>query len=643
MEKYFLDKTGRELINELEKKVTDYDEFLTTSGLMSELKKSYSLFNCDTTIRDIGKDGEYKAFSINQYASLCRNIVSIVCANKPAFTAVAANSDSASIASATLATSLLDYYAKQADLAKMFRDAVQISTYLRESWLSVTWDSSLGSPVAVDNETGEVIKEGDLKFNIHLLPDIIRDVTRRDAKNNWIIVREYKSRFEMMAKYPEKAEKISSIQNEESDIVSLTSLNSVNRFDRSSELIPVYTLYHTKNILQSEGRVIEFVKGEILMDAPMPYDSIPVLRLCGEELIGTPFGHSQLFDLLPLQAAVNTMASTILTNNQAYGVQSILVPKAAGINVKSLSSGLNIVEYNSNGGGKPEPLSLIASQPEAYNFLNTLQNTMQTLSGVSDVLRGSLPSSGMSGSALSLLASQSLQYVNGLAQAYSSVIEAVGNLSIQILKQFAHSPRIAILVGKTQQSYLKEWKSADLQSVSYITVEQGNALSKSTAGKISIAQDLLQSGLIKRPEQYLQLISAGTLTPIYENETSQLTLIKKENEWLSEGKAVRAIILDSHVDHIKEHSAVLNDPDLRFTDSAIVQHTIEHIQSHIDLLQKQNPILAQILGQPPVQQQFPANGTQTVTNPESSIETEAGNVNQPNMPIEPLSGERFQQ
>ena len=49
---------------------------------------------------------------------------------------------------------------------------------------------------------------------------------------------------------------------------------------------------------------------------------------------------------------------------------------------------------------------------------------------------------------------------------------------------------------------------------------------------------------------------------------------------------------DSHSLHIREHKAVLADPDLRM-DAELVQRTLTHIQEHINILS--NPDVANIL------------------------------------------------
>ena len=61
--------------------------------------------------------------------------------------------------------------------------------------------------------------------------------------------------------------------------------------------------------------------------------------------------------------------------------------------------------------------------------------------------------------------------------------------------------------------------------------------------------------------------------------------------------------------HIKEHSSVLSNPDLRLEAPELVQRVLAHIQEHINLLRNSDPDLLMMLKQQPLGPQggSPAN------------------------------------
>jgi hypothetical protein len=100
-------------------------------------------------------------------------------------------------------------------------------------------------------------------------------------------------------------------------------------------------------------------------------------------------------------------------------------------------------------------------------------------------------------------------------------------------------------------------------------------------------------GIITTPEQYISVINTGKLETMTEGQNKELLLVRAERERLVDGTTpVVAVLTDAHSLHIREHKAVLADPDLRM-DAELVQRTLAHIQEHIDILS--NPDVANIL------------------------------------------------
>lgn len=630
------------------KRVDSYDQYLVTSNVMSELRDSYQTFYGDTKIRDTGAQGELKSIRVNHYASLIRNLVSLVTNNKPAWQPIASNTDSASQSSAILASGLLDYYMKDRRLDRVFRNACQMACFLKESWVSTTWDTQSGEIIAVDPDSQAAVHEGDLKYTLFQLNDIIRDYTKNNADFDWLISREFVNKYDLVAQFPEHEEKIMSFSLKPMDIARVRiNYKPVNNKEDDDQ-IPFYTFYFKPCAALPNGRMITFVQNQSLTDGPLPYPKIPLVRISAEDTFESCFAHSPMADVLPIQKAIDTLASTLITNNMAFGVQSILFPKGSEVSVTQIGSGMNLIGYDKNM-GKPEPLQLTASAPESYKLFDMLVQQSQLISGINDAIRGQT-TAGTSGAALALLSQQAIQFANGLQQGFVSLIEDTGTLSIQILQRYANTKRVAVLTGKHNRPLLKEWSSVDLGGISRITIESGNSLSKTASGRLTMADSLLQAQMIKRPEQYISVLTTGQLEPIYENEQRQQLLIRAENEKLAEGSPVRALLTDDHDNHILEHASVLSSPDVRENpDSAIVQNTLAHIQEHLQMAQTMPPALAMLLKQQPLPQMAPPQqpGPQgapqdvpQVMNGENSVTTEAGQVNGPSMPTNPATGQK---
>jgi hypothetical protein len=169
-----------------------------------------------------------------------------------------------------------------------------------------------------------------------------------------------------------------------------------------------------------------------------------------------------------------------------------------------------------------------------------------------------------------------------------------------------------------------------------VQVELANPLAATTAGRVQLAETLVQNGLVKNKEQYLMVLQTGTLEPEIEGLQAELLLIKQENEALSQGMPMQAIKTENHPLHISEHKAVLCNLDAK-NNPRIIQAVLGHIAQHEQLmlqLQIQEPMILQILGIPPVPmgQTMPAPaGTPETKTPDK----QAANVQQPNLPSLP--------
>jgi hypothetical protein len=326
------------------------------------------------------------------------------------------------------------------------------------------------------------------------------------------------------------------------------------------------------------------------------------------------------------------MYSTILTNNATFGVQNILVPRNINMEAEDLGGGLRVLEFDAEH-GKPEPMQFTATAPETYNFCSILERLMETVSAVNSVVRGNPEASLKSGAALALIQAVAIQFSSGLQAAYGRICEDTSTALVRTLKKYATTKRVAAITGKNNRAYLKEFSGDDLSNVDRVIVDLGNPLSRTLAGRVNLADSLLEKGMLKTPEEYTMLIQTGRIEPILHADTAEMMLIISENEAMMDGKPTPAISVDIHPLHIKEHKVVLASPDAR-ANPDIVKLVTDHMMEHIALLSSTDPALLAALGIqaiPPAQapQQGPAVGPMM----EPGVGTPPGGM--PNLPNPP--------
>ncbi len=647
---YFAQMPADKIAAEILTRVEDYQEYLMTSGRLALWKRSYEYYYNPaikgSRLNRVGAQAEFTSIKVNHYRNLLVHLETMTMQQRPAFDPKATNTDYKSQAQTILANGLLEYYMKEKKLERNIKLSLKHSLIFGEGFVLSEWDATSGEVYEVNPETQAPIRQGDLRYMNFMPMDVARDFTKQSSEyHDWYIVTSYKNRYTLAAKYPELAEKILALPSKTDTDNKTTSLWFM--ADETDD-VPVYTLYHNKTDAVADGRVCECLSSDIvLLDGPLPYRNIPVFRIAPEEMVGTPFGYTVGFDLLPVQEAIDALYSTVITNQSTFGVQNIAIPQGHNLSVTAISGGLNLIEYDSKL-GKPEALNLTSTPPEIFNFITQLEQLSETLSGVNSVARGNPESSLKSGSALALVQSMAIQFSISLQQSYAQLLEDLGTSTINILRDFASVPRIAVIAGKSNRSIMKQFTGDDLDLINRVTVDMGNPLSKTSAGRVQLAENLMANGLIENGQQYIQVLSTGKLEPAIEGIQAELLNIKAENEEMSEGKNVPVIVTDNHKTHILEHKAILASPDAR-RNPQIIQLVTAHIQEHLNVLM--DPMYGPLLGvlgqqtmqapmggppQPGAAQPAPGGQMLDATNPATQ---QAAKVNQPNMPTNPMDGQ----
>jgi hypothetical protein len=374
--------------------------------------------------------------------------------------------------------------------------------------------------------------------------------------------------------------------------------------EKNDDLIPLYTFYHKKTAALPDGRATLFLDSNTcLFDGALPYKRVPVSRIASDEQIDSPFAYTVAMDLLPIQKVYNALCSAICTNQAAFGVQNVLVPRSAAIAVTQLTEGLNMIEYDPEitHGAKPEALNLLMNKQEVFHWIEYLEQKMAQISGVNDTIQGNPEANLKSGTALAFVASQALTFISPLSRSYNGLIEDTWTGIIDILKEYATTPRMVMISGVANKAEAQQFTNKDIVDIDRVIVEAGNPLTQTLAGRIQVAQDLVQAGLATK-EEYLNVLMTGQLEPVYQYENAQVMRIKEENEQLQKGMPVKAMASDNHPLDIREHTVLLNSPEVRDDPNpmnpvklAVTQHILEHM----NMWSMMDPRLGASLGIPP--------------------------------------------
>jgi len=645
-DQYWASVPAKDIANQILDKEDKYFKYLQQSGRLDLYRRSWTYYYrprlTGAQLNPVGQQGELTAMAINEYRNLLMHLETMTLSQRVNFEPRAVNSDTKSQSQVILAAGLLDYYMRIKKLERFLKQAVKDGLMYAEAFLRGEWDPNGGDTYG-KTATGAIAYQGDIKYSNYTPMTCVRDFTRPYySKDDWVILRDFVNKFELAAKFPDLSDKI---LDDSLDPLKVTQSSILPVFNiQDSDQVILRTLLHPPTPAMPKGRFTTCLgNGTVLQDGPIPYEQTHVYRLAPDEESGTIFGYTVAFDLLPVQEALDILFSTAITNQSAFGVQNVLMPKGHDISTSQLAGGLNVIEYDPKV-GKPEALNLTSTPPELFNFMETLRGVAQMLAGVDSVTRGDPEASLKSGTALALVAAQSIQFSMSLQQSFAQLVEDAGSGTIELLQTFAAVPRVAEIAGKSNRPLMKEFSGKDLDAIHRVSVDMGNPMTRTTAGKVNLAEALLGQGMIENPDQYIQVITTGRLEPVIEGKQANLLLIKGENEQLAEGKPQRALITDYHAKHILEHSTVLANPEIRMDpNNPIVELTLAHIQEHINFANSPGyQGMAAMLGHqvmvPPAAPGAPPpadGGTSQMLNGTNPAMQEAGEAAPPNAPAIP--------
>lgn len=553
-----------------------------------------------------GEAGELVLMRVNHVHAITQALIAIVVKSRLSYDPRATNNDAESAKQVTLAKSLLEFYGRKLNDDAMRVDTALCGLLFGEGYTAQRWNPNTGRPFTT-TEDGRVVFEGDVEAQTFTPVEVIHDIDATMRELQWVALPYRANVWDLAAEHPESAEEILKMRGSQQQRWPRSAW-SASPFEKSqssqeTDLVTVWWFYHLPCSSLPEGRHAQVVGEVVLHDGPMDLDRIPVRVISPEREVSISRGHSPVFDLLALQEALDSTWDTVLSMIDAYGLQSVIVPKGSDLSPEQMGKGLQFLEWTPDpeltGGGKPEILNLLQIPSELREMILSLKSEMGELSTVNAVARGDFEAVSQlkSGAALALAQSLTVQLNGNFQAGVVSHDEGVATDRLMILKRYATNKRNVEIVGTANRGSMKDWSKDDLSTVERVTIEMGSPLQDQTAGKMEIATQLLQQGLIKDPAKFFEVLTTGRLDPVFRASKASEELITRENEFLADGSGVAIVKLtDDHAAHVYEHSAVVAEQHVR-TDPAAVQRVMEHIQQHVQMWLAMDPALAMLTRQ----------------------------------------------
>ncbi len=559
-----------------------------------------------------GNQGSIAELRIPANAGLLRKAWNIVVGPELTWSADATTTDFDSEAQAVTSRNSLHYYWKHDSVGAICKAIAFEAMAFGESAMHAPWDTTLGKPIGVEPtpDGGQrIAMSGDVRYSRISTWDILRDPTATSfSALKWIVVREWHDKFDMRA-ICDTDEQRQACMSSQVQIPGQPWLPFRATYNQATDRIPVYYLYAQRTPSLPGGRETVFLNnGVVLKDGPMDEAYVdlpgcigPVAPMRVGEYGGTPWPSSKWTGTLGAEQAADALFRDLLTNATAVSGSIISAEESAMDAAMSMAvqGGGPQVVPRPNGSKAPEVLQLQAAHPEHFKLISTLRNECQQIMGIDNITAGAADvSKTLSGAAMALMTSTSVQNNSQEQFVYSQFCEAVGNLTIRHIQKHMTVPKRIALAGNARSGLVgAETVSGDqIRGIQRVFCTIGAAMQQTDAGKYEIATTAVKEGWVKTPEQLQTVLDTGRLDALTEDLSNKLLVVKQENERIGRGEVPPVMWTDDHLFHIKGHATVMDNIAARDVE-AVVTAQQAHVDSHIRALRETDPVLLQATGQ----------------------------------------------
>lgn len=598
-EGYWAVAPAEDLASTIIEKVEAHDRYVEASGLRSLWSRMHEMVQSGLRYNRVTKAGrrnQYDLIKVNELGNILQHIVIGITGVRPTLLPSAMNGDYTSQAQVKDADAILEYQLSEQGAERRNNQRTENMCELGEGFTFIRWDKHYGQVKALKpapDGSKIPVYAGDIRDETVHTIDVVRDWQREEWENTrWLIIRRRVNRWDLAQLYADDEKKHQAILDaqpqEDLDThgrVTSSLKSGVMAADESDE-IWVYHFLHDVSPAVPFGRWVTTVSDDadgVLSENNFKQLGVEklsdiVIRSCAIEAKGKPTGYTVMYDLMAIQEAINTAESTAYNSLSKFGMQHITGPAGAVIKPRDLGAGLKYLGIANMREGKIEGLNLMALPEVILSLIDRWRNAMERISGVNSVRRGDPEAALKSGAALALVESRFNEFNQGGEREHARGYEQYGTTTIKLFQTNCPEPRIAGMVGKGKEAYVKELKAQDVDQIRRVKCEIAPAIARTAGGKVEMATELLGAELIDA-EEYVHVRAHGELNSLMHRRTVEPMYIQRENETLLDPRLEVPEVIDDddHALHLARHKELLFNPEIR-TDAQ--KHILDRILAH---------------------------------------------------------------
>lgn len=475
--------------------------------------------------------------------------------------------------------------------------------------LCVEWDDTVGTPVAVDPQTGRVIGTGDVKVSVVSLHEMAFEPGTRDAeKARWWI--------RGQALPPEEVQDMFSLPTKpQADARAVDTIYRLSDHGDRAEQTPlcmVLTYTERPNGI-NPGMVLTVVNDQVVAASQWPYpfnDRLNLSMAVVEPIHGRWYGHTPVSDAVPVQAIYNASWSSIVEHMKLAGNARLWVPQGSVDDIEELTDTAGeAVEYNPINGTKPE-YEAPPTMPDWWiRQPEMLAEALDDILSVHAVSRGDAPAGVESGIALSILAENDDTPIGALAKSLGDGWARAASLVLKVYEANVQDTRAATVHMPGNVPEVVQWRGADLMGQTNVVVPTDSVMPRSRAAQAAYALQLYDRQIITSPVELAKVADLPDQDDLLDGIDPDTARAQRENYWLAVGRPRTVDVIDDHNNHMRIHRDFVRSERYEYLPVEIQEIIMQHISAHELYAAQQAAQQVQMAGFSPLAAQLPQVAT----------------------------------
>ena len=541
---------------------------------------------------------------VNKILPTIQNRLAQLCKNPPRYDVIPESQSTEDRDAARLSLQVLNSLWDKLDINQK---RISLNMWVQQcghAYIKVSWDKTKGQWIK-DPETNEAMFEGDVRIEVVSSFEVFVDAQAKTLEEARYLyhcrVRDlqyFKDQYgDAGTKVKEENVWLMSLRNEQR----VQSMNVRGQSDGTNEQVKNCAIeivkYERPSAKYPRGRMIVSANGELLKDEELPTGKIPFVKFDDVVVGGKYYSESIITHLRPLQDQYNETVSRraewtkrLLAGKYVAARGSELAQEA--LNDQSGEVLLYTPVPNAPGGGMPSAMQIPTIPSYAYEEETRLDSSINYISGVSDISRGTLPSASIPALGMQILLEADQTRVGVMIDQHERAWANVGNLILEFVSKFYVIPRKFKFGEKNSQYLIKEIIGDDLKGNTDVIVVKGSSLPNSKALKRQDILNAYNQGLLGDPkdpkvrEQVLGMLEFGDVAEMWQDFALDMNQIKRGIEVLKSGQMVEAHELDNHTMWIEELNKLRKSDDYKELDSNAQQAVEICIEQHLGWITK---------------------------------------------------------